>query len=381
MPQARQASKETVFTLMLLSFFWAFGNPVVNPLLPSIMEHFEITPVEATLLITMYALPGIFIIPILGFLEDRLGRKPILLGSLLLSIVAFFGISTAQSFGVMLAWRALQGLAATPIEALCYTLISDTFDSPEDRVRYLGYSTSILYVGVAVYPLISIAFLALWGWRAAIACPVVVAVILLPLCLRLPMRYHSSQFNTTAYLGNMRRLLTSRRLLSLFGVRMFISCIMFGAFHAYMPFMVTEKLGASLGTPGLLFSCFSAFLALGSVFLAGFVKRGGVRKSGLLACLAMTLGLAGFGFAPSLLLLILPMCLFGFGTGSLSVLMTTQVSHCTSPDTRGSIMSLYSTAFRASQTLAAPIFSFFYLAGSFNLLYAGGVALCLLMTA
>ncbi len=374
-----KSQRVTLFTILLLSFFGSFGNPIIIPLFPKIMEHFQITPVETTLLISMYALPGALIIPVLGFMEDKMGRKPIMLASLVVCIVACIGMGMAQSFKVLLVWRMLLGLCVTPLEALCNTLISDNFTA-EERVKYIGHNMSALYIGVAVFPLVSTGLLYIWGWRAAIMSPAVLAVPLLFLCLRMPMRYHHSEFNLASYTANLRSVLVSRRLLSLFGIRMVMALVMFGTLHSYMPFLVTEKLCGSQSMPGIIMALFSVFMALGSVFLGHIGRIFGQLRLAVYSSLCLTAGMLGFMLAPSISMLLLPVALFGVGSGVLSAVVTARVSMCTQTNTRATIMSIYSTAFRGSQSVSPFISSFLFVGGGFTLLYGVAAVATLLLT-
>ena len=96
---------------------------------------------EIGLLLSVYALPGACIIPILGFLQDRLGRKPIMVGSLVLCFIASLSLAFADSFTMFLLGRAVQGMAVTPIEALSHTLISDHCFGA-NRLKNIGRNTS-----------------------------------------------------------------------------------------------------------------------------------------------------------------------------------------------------------------------------------------------
>ena len=153
-------SRGTVLSIYALAYFASFGNPLVMPLLPFIAGEFSLSPMELGLMISMYALPGACIIPLFGVLEDRLGRRPILLGGMALCAVSSFMCFLSSDYGGLVFWRACQGLAVTPLEALYNTLVTDNFRG-EERVRQMGRCASILYIGVATFPLLSGAVLAL----------------------------------------------------------------------------------------------------------------------------------------------------------------------------------------------------------------------------
>ena len=49
--------------------------PLISPVLPEIQAAFGISESRAGLLITVYALPGIVLAPVIGALADRIGRR------------------------------------------------------------------------------------------------------------------------------------------------------------------------------------------------------------------------------------------------------------------------------------------------------------------
>jgi MFS family permease len=68
-----------IFLIVLVD---VFGLTLVIPLLAIYSEHFGATPIEATLLVSTYALCQLVSGPMLGRISDRVGRKPMLLVSL-----------------------------------------------------------------------------------------------------------------------------------------------------------------------------------------------------------------------------------------------------------------------------------------------------------
>lgn len=61
------------------------GNSMLIPVLPMIEKELSITSLQASLLITVYSVVAIFCIPIAGFLSDHVGRKRVIIPSLILA--------------------------------------------------------------------------------------------------------------------------------------------------------------------------------------------------------------------------------------------------------------------------------------------------------
>ncbi|WP_159002269.1 MFS transporter [Streptomyces sp. NRRL B-3229] len=73
---------------------------------------------------TLYALVGGVAVPIAGKLSDMIGKKRVIFGCLLISLVGSVLDAMTHSWGVLLVGRALQGLAF-PVLAISYGLVRD----------------------------------------------------------------------------------------------------------------------------------------------------------------------------------------------------------------------------------------------------------------
>jgi len=66
------------------------GVSLISPALPAVQEAWNISEAQASLLLSAFTLPGIFLTLPIGLLTDRIGRKPILIPALIV-----FGLSGA----------------------------------------------------------------------------------------------------------------------------------------------------------------------------------------------------------------------------------------------------------------------------------------------
>lgn len=64
-----------VAALSVRLLIMVLGNSMLIPVLPDIREALNLSPVQVSLIITLFSLPAGLIIPITGFLSDRYGRK------------------------------------------------------------------------------------------------------------------------------------------------------------------------------------------------------------------------------------------------------------------------------------------------------------------
>jgi len=69
----------SVTALAGVPFIMVLGNSMLIPVLPDIRNALNLTPIAASLLITLFSLTAGIIIPVAGFLSDRYGRKVVII--------------------------------------------------------------------------------------------------------------------------------------------------------------------------------------------------------------------------------------------------------------------------------------------------------------
>ena len=143
-----------LYIIFSITFMAVMGVASITPALPLMAEHFGVTPTAMSMAVTMFTLPGIGLTPVAGILADRYGRKAVLVPALLLFGVAGVLCGFATSFEMLLVFRFLQGMGASPLGALYTSLIGDIFPDPQDRTRAMGYTSGVVGIGTALFPLI-----------------------------------------------------------------------------------------------------------------------------------------------------------------------------------------------------------------------------------
>lgn len=152
---------------------------VIAPSLPAMADHFgDETLVRLALTVTSLAIAvGA---PVAGALADRLGRRPVLLGGLVLYAVAGTAGLVVTDLGALITTRGALGLGVGAVTTAVSALLTDWFAGPR-RAANLGYQQAAASLGgVVLLPLAGL--LADVGWRApfwlyAIAAPVSALVL------------------------------------------------------------------------------------------------------------------------------------------------------------------------------------------------------------
>jgi len=129
------------FIFILVTMFLNFlGFSILFPILPFMVGKYVANSQEIAfyvgLLLSIYALCQFVSAPGLGALSDKFGRKPILIISLLGSVVGYLILGFAGSLWMLFLGRIIDGLTGGNISTI-YAYMSD-ITKPQDRGRYFG---------------------------------------------------------------------------------------------------------------------------------------------------------------------------------------------------------------------------------------------------
>ena len=106
-----------IIALSFVPFIMVLGNSMLIPVFTNIKQDLQINQLQANLLISYFSFPAAILIPFLGFLSDRIGRKKILIPSLILygiggAISGFSGMILNDPYNYILFGRLIQGIGA-----------------------------------------------------------------------------------------------------------------------------------------------------------------------------------------------------------------------------------------------------------------------------
>ncbi len=169
-------------TVFLIVFIDLVGFGIVIPILPLYVEDFGPSPVVFGLLMASFSIMQFLFAPILGRLSDRVGRRPVLLVSLLGSAVGYVLFGIAGSLGMLFASRIIDGISGGNIST-AQAVIAD-ITGPEDRARGMGLIGAAFGLGFVLGPAIGALLVTVAPWLpgfAAAAASLVAFVLVLTL--------------------------------------------------------------------------------------------------------------------------------------------------------------------------------------------------------
>jgi MFS family permease len=119
-----------IFLVVLVD---VFGLTLILPLLAIYAESLHASPLQATLLVSVFAACQLVSGPVLGRWSDRIGRKPVLLLSQLGTLVGFLVMARASSLWLLYVARVIDGATAGNV-TVAQAYIADN-PRPEERGR------------------------------------------------------------------------------------------------------------------------------------------------------------------------------------------------------------------------------------------------------
>ena len=147
------------------SFMSALDGSVVNALLPTMREalHTSVAGIEWVVSIYLLVVSGVLLG--LGRLGDLRGHRDVYLLGFAGFVVTSALCGLAPSAPWLVAFRALQALAAATLFANSPAILTRTFP-PSERGRALGLQSTMTYLGLSAGPPIGGALAAHFGWRS-----------------------------------------------------------------------------------------------------------------------------------------------------------------------------------------------------------------------
>jgi DHA1 family tetracycline resistance protein-like MFS transporter len=136
--------------IFLTIFVNLVGFGIIIPLLPFYAETFGASPLVIGLLFASFSVSQLVASPILGGLSDRWGRRPVLIFSLLGTVVSFVMLAVAGSLTMLFAARIVDGLSGGNI-ATARAYIAD-ITTEENRAKAFGLLGAAFGLGFIVGP-------------------------------------------------------------------------------------------------------------------------------------------------------------------------------------------------------------------------------------
>ena len=230
-----------------------------------------------------------------GPLSDRYGRRPVLLGGLLMFCVGTLGCVFAHSIDRLILARFVQALGACAGPVIGRAVVRDLWGASESA-RVIAYMGGAMAIGPLLGPTLGGFLTVLFGWQSNFVLLLLVAVVQLAVVARVlgESNVHRDPEATTParMLANFRRLLADRSYLGYLLTFSFSYSALF-AFISASSFVLADRHGLTPQVYGMCFGIVVAGYLIGSVASGRLVRRLG--SDGLLArgaCLGAVAGVS-----------------------------------------------------------------------------------------
>lgn len=329
--------RRSLWLVYASSLMVIMGTNLVQQVLPAMTEPLGVTDAQIGLVIAVYTAPAIVLAPLLGVAADRYGRRPLLIGGLILFGAAGTAVAFAPGFQWVLVLRTVQGIGFSAVIPLTIVLIGDLLEGRRE-VSGQGLKVFIDRVGELILPPLGGA-LALIGWRwpfvtYAVAVPLGVLV-----AFWMPETRGTATFSAGRYFKDLVRVVRNPRLLLAFAAG-FLRFFLDYGFFTYLPLFLVRSHGLSTAGAGLLRS----FHALGAMVTSSQAGRlaGAWDKGNLVLCAFVASGVAllAVAFAPDTKTMVPVLLLYGVANGVISPMQKSLLTQNAPLEVRAGIISL-----------------------------------------
>ncbi|MCH1627158.1 MFS transporter [Ferdinandcohnia quinoae] len=362
----KKTEKWGILSLSSIPLVMTLGNSMLIPVLPVMEKELDISPFQSSLIITSYSIVAIVLIPIAGFLSDKIGRKKVIIPSLILAgigglISAFAAWKLSHPYILILIGRLFQGIGAAGAAPIVLPLVGDMCKSEKDVNTGLGLIETSNTLGKVLSPILG-ALLASFLWYLPfVSIPIfcLISVILIQFIVKTPKDNEVDTSSFSLFLKKIKRILVTegRWLISIFIIGGICMYILFG-----MLFYLSSILEDSYGIDGVKKGLILA-IPLGVLCLASYItgKKLGENKNTMkwiifLGIISTTVSVLGITYTKNIYILITALIISGIGIGislpSLDALITNGIEK----DQRGTITSIYSSARFIGVALGPPTF-------------------------
>ncbi|MDJ0770960.1 MAG: MFS transporter [Ilumatobacter sp.] len=263
---------------------------MIFPLFARKISDFGDSVAVLAISVMAYSLAGVIMAPIMGLLADRLGRRPLILGSFAVFAAAFAGYYVAATSVVFIVIRGLAGALTAGLGPATMGLIADI--APRDeRARWIGVVGGGTSAGFIVGPVVGGLLYDRWGYGPPFLASIGIALLTLLVAIFTIPETNTREQRRRAALHEKRaeRLAPDMRTaasfvaslphpLLAFGTLLFVNLSMIFAWFfvdPQLPFYAFDDLNLSTAKFGAMISCYGWAALIGHLALGRSSDRFG----------------------------------------------------------------------------------------------------------
>jgi MFS family permease len=250
-----------VFPILAPAIFSSMlGVGIISPLLPLYAENLGATGIWIGIIFAGFSVSRAIVMPFIGRLSDRSGRKLFLCVGLLIYSITSLGYIWADSVIQLTLVRLVQGVAGGMVIPIAQAYIGDI--SPEgEEGTWMGYFNAAFFTGFGIGPLMGGALTEHFGMNVAFysmgglnLLAFLIAILFLPEISREKIK--------TSPQPSFKEMSRSGMVKGLFNYRVSFALGREGAFFSFLPIFATVYLGLSPTLTGALLAVNIMLMAL-----------------------------------------------------------------------------------------------------------------------
>lgn len=146
-------------------FYSSIAGAIYYPVMSELESLFNINEQMINMTVVVYFIFQGVAPSIMGGIADSVGRRPIVLLSVLVYICACIGLACCHNYAQLIALRCIQAGGIAPVIAINSGIMGDVTTKAE-RGGYVGYVSGFQVLGGALGALIGSGLATRWGWRS-----------------------------------------------------------------------------------------------------------------------------------------------------------------------------------------------------------------------
>ena len=267
-----------LWMLALFAFSGTLGMHIFVPALPNAAVDLKASPAALQLTISLYLVGLALGQLIYGPVSDRFGRKPTLIGGLILFTLSGLAACFAQSVDALVVARLFQALGGCAGLVLARAIVRDTAAAHEATQR-LALMNLMVTLGPGVAPLVGGLLAGLFGWRAIFValCVLGAANVLCAWRLLPETGVKLASGGAGALMRNYRRLLVSPAFVG-YAIGGGCATTSLYAFIACAPFIIVGQLHRPEREIGICLALLVSGVWFGSVLTSRLVARFSLKR-------------------------------------------------------------------------------------------------------
>jgi len=131
-------------TVTLATFMEALDSSIVNVAMPHIAGTLSASRDEATWVLTSYLVANAIVLPISGWMANRIGRKRFYMSCVFCFTLASLLCGLAPTLGALVFFRVVQGLAGGGLQPSEQAILADTFPPQKRSMAFAVYGMAVV---------------------------------------------------------------------------------------------------------------------------------------------------------------------------------------------------------------------------------------------